>query len=421
MMYAPTSPKSSLVGWLVFITGALFYSYEFLLRILPSVMTAELMQVHGLTTAGFGYLIVIYYVIYVVMQLPVGLLIDKFGPKRLLVFASATCAIGSFLFASETSVVMAGIGRFLIGLGSAFGFIGVLRLASLWLPAKRFALATGLVTTLGMIGGVMGEVGLSYVVDGAGWHTALLISAWVGVALVALFWFIPEWTHHSVSAVESSHHWRTLLQQTLSLSRMPIMWVNGIVGCLLYVPLSAFGELWGVSYLQSAQALSRVEATLAASWLMWGWALGAPFAGWLADKTGNRRRVILVGSALAITTILIILHNQFAHHAMLYALLFLFGIFCSGQILIMVIVRDVCPPAYLATGLALTNTIIMAGGMVFQPLVGVLLQSYSAVLMHNPTAQIAQVYYSQIMYIIPLVIALAMILVGIQVLRRDRE
>lgn len=399
-----------LLGWGIFTLGATFYSYEFLLRILPSFMTADLMQVHHLTTAGFGYLIAIYYVIYTVMQIPVGLLIDWYGPRQLLLVASAVCACGSFLFAAPHSVIIAGIGRFLIGLGSAFGFVGVLRLASLWLPSHRFALATGLVTTLGMIGGVAGDVGLSHLVAVAGWHIAIILSGWVGILLTLVFWFIPETTLSTTTDSDKEWQWQHLLAQLKTIIHMPAIWLNGVVGCLLYVPLSAFGELWGVSYLQSAQHLSRVDATLATSWLMWGWAIGAPLAGWLADKTGSRNRVIMIGGVLSIVSILFILHTQFVNHIALYSMLFLFGLLCSGQILIMVIVRDLCPYPMLATSLALTNMIIMGGGMIVQPLVGILLKSSSQAVMAQSTSLELVSLYTHIMYIVPIAIALGVAL-----------
>ncbi|MFN7096428.1 MAG: MFS transporter [Gammaproteobacteria bacterium] len=407
---------SQLFGWLVFGIGAVFYSYEFLLRILPSVMVPDLMQVHHISTAGLGYLAAIYSVIYTAMQLPVGLLIDWYGPRRLLLLASVICAIGSFFFASASSLILAGIGRLLIGFGSAFGFVGVLRLASLWLPPYRFALATGLVTTLGMIGGVLGDVGLSHLVVTAGWRAAVLLSAWVGVALMLVFYFIPEMRHHSFTRGERGQQWQQLRKQTWAILCMPVIWLNGLAGSLLYVPLSAFGELWGVSYLQTVQNLSRVEAAIAVSWLMCGWAIGAPLAGWLADKTGNRYRVVIAGSAISLAVILYILHTQFASHTGLFSAMLMFGIMCSGQILMMVIVRDVCPHYLLATGMAVTNMIIMAGGIIFQPLIGELIKSHSNALISNAKSVAVNQNYTHAMYVIPAAILLAIVVLVFQML-----
>ncbi|MBY0545108.1 MAG: MFS transporter [Gammaproteobacteria bacterium] len=413
-------PKSSppainpVLGWVVFVIGAVFYSYEFLLRIMPSVMTTDLMQAHHVTTAGLGYLISIYYVVYTAMQLPVGLLIDTYGPRRLLLMASAVCAIGSFFFASTNSLFLAGLGRFLIGLGSAFGFVGVLRLASLWLPINRFALATGLITTLGMIGGVLGDVGLNHLVIRSGWHNAVVFSAWIGIALMLPLYFIPEGSVTSFKQSQRSLQWAQLWQQTLLILRMPVIWLNALAGSLLYIPLSVFGELWGVSYLQNAQQLNPVDAALAISWLMWGWAVGAPLVGWLADKTGSRYRVVLTCSALSFVFILYVLHTQFHGNTSLFAAMFLLGLLCSGQILMMVIARDHCPPTLLATGMATTNMIIMGGSILFQPLIGILMRTHSAALIADKTSTSVSSAYTHAMYIVPAAILAGMIVLVLQ-------
>lgn len=392
--------------------GAVFYSYEFLLRILPSVMTSDLMQAHHLTTAGFGYLAATYYVIYTLMQLPVGLLIDRYGPRRLLLFASGICAMGSFLFASS-SLTFAVIGRILIGLGSAFGFVGVLRLASLCLPLQRFALATGLVTTLGMIGGVIGDLGLSHLVEITNWHIAILSSAWMGVLLMMMFYCMPEIRHHWIHQREQQP--RHLSEQIKTILRMPVIWLNGFVGSLLYIPLSVFGELWGISYLETVQELTRLEATLAVSWLMWGWAVGAPLAGWLADKMGRRYRVLLSGSFLSCLLILFVLQTHFSSHITLFFAMFLFGVFCSGQVLAMVIVRDICPSPLLGTGLAITNMIIMASSFIAQPLIGILMRSHSFALTHHFYYASVSVDYRHAMYVVPASIFLGIVILVVQI------
>ena len=125
--------------WIVCGLGALFYTYEYLLRISPSVMSSELMAAYGITAGAFGNLMAIYYYAYTPMQLPVGMLMDRYGPRRILTAACAACAVGSYLFASSGHLSVAGVGRFLVGFGSAFAFVGVLKLATIWLPKERFA------------------------------------------------------------------------------------------------------------------------------------------------------------------------------------------------------------------------------------------------------------------------------------------
>src|SRR3990167_10225734 len=108
--------KYVLIAWMICGLGALFYAYEYLLRITPSAMEFALRSHFGLAATGFGLLSSIYYYAYVPMQLPVGILMDRFGPRRLLTFACLVCVIGTFMFANTSSMSIAMIGRFLVGM-----------------------------------------------------------------------------------------------------------------------------------------------------------------------------------------------------------------------------------------------------------------------------------------------------------------
>ncbi len=150
------SSESNWFGWFIVILGATFYCYEYLLRVSPGVMTSHLMSAYNLDAKSYGNLSACYYYIYSPMQLFVGLLMDRFGPRKLLTFACVCCAAGIYLFAATPFLHVAQAGRVLIGLGSAFAFVGVLKLASIWLPANRFALISGIASVLGVVGGIMG-------------------------------------------------------------------------------------------------------------------------------------------------------------------------------------------------------------------------------------------------------------------------
>ena len=131
--------EKEILPWLIVAVAATFYAYEYFLRILPSVMVTDLMQSFGVSAAVIGNLAAFYYYAYTPMQLPVGVMMDHYGPRRLLTFACLCCAMGSFLFAQPNHIFMAQVGRLLVGFGSAFAFVGVLKLATLWLPQNHFA------------------------------------------------------------------------------------------------------------------------------------------------------------------------------------------------------------------------------------------------------------------------------------------
>lgn len=119
---------------ILFFLAASFYLYEFILQVAPSVMAESMMKTFGVTGQGFGVISAFYFYAYAPTQLPAGVLYDRYGPRKLMTFAIVLCAFGSAFFASTDSVFTACIGRFLIGIGSAFSFIGVLVLISRWFP-----------------------------------------------------------------------------------------------------------------------------------------------------------------------------------------------------------------------------------------------------------------------------------------------
>ena len=115
--------KLSLMAWVICLIGAIFYCYEYLLRIEPSVMVTDLMKQFSVVATGFGFITAAYYYAYTPMQLFVGVLIDRYGTRLMIGIGIITCAAGSFLFSVSSSVYVAAFSRLLIGFGSAFAFV----------------------------------------------------------------------------------------------------------------------------------------------------------------------------------------------------------------------------------------------------------------------------------------------------------
>jgi MFS family permease len=189
ILRAEKSSNYALIGWLFCGLGAIFYSYEYLLRIAPSVMEHSLRTHFNLSASGFGTLSSIYYLAYVPMQLPVGVLLDRYGPKRLLTMACLVCVIGTYMFTGTTLFWVAATGRFLVGFGSAFAFVGVLKLATLWLPENRLAMISGMTSALGPIGAMIGDNFLEHFIVKFGWIPTLNSTAIFGILLTFVLYF----------------------------------------------------------------------------------------------------------------------------------------------------------------------------------------------------------------------------------------
>lgn len=361
-----------LLGSIICTIGALFYCYEFVLRIIPGILQEELRMAFGnLSATAFGQVSALYYYAYSPMQLPVGILMDRFGPRYLLTLACLCCTLGSLLF-SFPGLFIAGTGRLLVGFGSSFAFVGVLSAATNWLPLRYFSLVAGLMTTLGMLGLVYGEIQITHLAHILGLKAVLNMSVVVGLILTLFIYAIVR-----DAPIKRDHHhmpYGEFFKQVWLVLKSKQIWIIAIIGTCLYTSLSVFGELWGKSFLEQAFDLSKIQAAKTISMLFLGWAVGAPLAGYISDQIGNRLMPLTLGAVGSLLFIGLILFDQHLSYVQLNISMFFYGVFSASEIIVFIMAKEYSPTQQLSgTIFAVTNMIVSFGGVVFQPLVGKLL------------------------------------------------
>lgn len=366
--------KALLIPWLICGIGALFYSYEYFLRITPSVMEGALREHFSLSALGFGIFSSFYYYSYVPMQLPVGVLMDRYGPRRLLTIACIVSVLGMWFFAATDLVSLATAGRFLTGFGSAFAFVGVLKLATIWLPEDRLALVAGLASALGTIGAMIGDNLLGAMVANVGWKSAVNLTALFGLGLLVVMWFgihdKKKDTEEDGGTVSTFHD--VLFDLKIIITNRQI-WVNGLIGCLIYLPTTVFAELWGIPYLAHARGLDTSVAEFSNSMLFMGCTFGAPLWGYLSDKLKRRILPLRAGAFIAGVFALIMLYMPGLNGYTLNLMIFLVGFFYSVQAVVFAVGRELSPVEAGGTAIATTNMFVMLGAIFMQPLVGKIL------------------------------------------------
>jgi len=359
-----------ILPWLICGLGALFYIYEYVLRITPGVITVDLMRFFGINSLVVSNLAAFYYYAYTPMQLPVGVLMDRFGPKRLLVLACLICAIGSFMFAETTHITVASIGRFLVGFGSAFAFVGVLKLATIWLPPNRFALVSGLASALGAVGAAIGFVSIQRIINHIYWQDMVDITAISGVILAAIMYVVIKDRPKHIAEKHALINWSEIIGGFTLVMKNKYIWVNGMIGCFLYLPAAVFAELWGKQYLMAAHGYTADQAVIGISFVFFGFACGGPVFGFISDVLKNRRIPMAIGAIGAAAVFCTILYMPNLTMTTINILLFVFGITYSAQVIVFAVGRELSPNYVAGTAIAVTNMFVMLSGSFFETAVG---------------------------------------------------
>ncbi len=381
-MKAREKTRTPLVGWIAWGVVSLFYLYEFLIRVAPSVMEPELQKSFHLSAAGLGAALGAYYYIYAPLQLVVGGFLDEFGTRRVLIPAILLCVAGCFLevLGGSGGVLLAA--RLLQGSGSAFAFVGAMHAAAQWFPPQRMALISGLTTALGMVGAIIGNAAVAQFVASVGWQASLRDAALFGLVVAAAIFFLlpkPPADPHPKPRVprEKSAAFTRMFGHLRAVLFNPQTWIIGFVASCLYLPLSVFGGLWGVPYLTAVSGISVVDASRVISVLYVGWLIGGPAAGWLSDRLGRRKSMLAGSAALTLlTTIFLVLAPPTTIPGMII-LLFAIGLASSVQVVGFAAGLEANPLPAAATSIACVNMIVMLLGGLLQPLVGVLLDHFA--------------------------------------------
>ncbi len=365
--------------WVIWTLAALFYFYEYLLRVSPSVMVPELMSAFNVSADTLGILVASFLFVYAPMQLPVGILMDRFGARNLLTFASLGCGIGAILFAVAQTLAPAFIGRIIIGVSASFAFVGMVYVCTHWFEKSKRAVLVGVANSISMLGAIAGVGPLSIMVQRLGWRTTLLIFGAIGFLLAFVIYSTIRKKEPQKDTVLETHETPHSLFEGIKIFIKSIQsWLNAIIALLTYTVTTAMGGLWGVPFIQNSYHVSKEIASFAITMLFLGWLVGGPLFGLISDRVGNRKFFISSGVLLTFLSVTPIIYFTDMSITMVYILVFLTGLFSSSQLLNFTFATEINPKRIKGASIAVTNCIVASGGTIVQPLIGYLLVLKSA-------------------------------------------
>ncbi len=410
----PAPSHSEAKAWFVWSFAAFFYLYQYMLRNFPGVITEDIMRDFSVDACSLGILTAFFLVSYSSLQIPIGLGMDKFGPTRLLRGAVLLCALGATTFALSGSFYIACFGRLLIGAGAACAFLGSLKLGTLWFHPEKLALVVGFTMLASTIGGTCGQAPLALLVGALGWRESLLyVVVPLGVVLAGCIWIFvrdvpPGGTMRPIVASDTTL--KTLFTHLKDIVVDYRIWALAFYGALMYIPMLAFIDLWGIPFLTKVYGIDKATAGSITTMFYIGVGVGCPLVAILSDYVRARKGPMIIGAILSIGLNGLIIYMPDVPMVAMYGLLFAAGVSFSAQPLIFSAVCRLTPLTSNGTAVSFANMIIMMFGLVMQPLIGWFLDFVWSGAIVNGVPLYSAADYRFALLSIPLSLVLALLL-----------
>ena len=358
--------------WFNWGIATFFCLFQFFLQASASIMATSWMKDFHMNAMAISKLSATFFYAYVLMQIPVGFLNDRFNPKRILTLGAFLVAAGCISMAFTHNTTVAYIDRVLMGIGSSFGFVSMLYTCSRWFEANKFAFVVGVSEALGMVGVGLTTVFTAWLLMKTGWRSAMLVSGITATLIMIAAHLLVrdkpmETTNNSEKKIFSL--WQSL-RMTLTQAQV---WLSGFYGFFAFAIINAIASLWGVPFLQKVYQLSVGLSATIISMILYGLALGLPLVSVVTNKLGARKPVLLVSSGFTAFLLSIVTFIPHLPVWLLYPLFFLIGLFGCSYIHCFAISKENTDTAIHGTSLAVTNMLMMIGAPIMQITIGFLI------------------------------------------------
>ena len=360
--------RAAAIAWLL---AAAYYFYQYVLRSAPGVMMPELSAAFGMSAAATASMVGLFYFGYSPFSLVAGAAMDRLGPGRLLPAGVVTVGIGALLFATGNPEA-ASVGRLLQGAGGVFALIGAIYIATTNFPASVAATLIGATQMFGMAGGSAGQFAVGpAIAGGLAWHQFWVLMGAAGIGLgVLLFVMLPK-DKPRAAAVGGMH---AVLHAFGVVFRNPNSILCGLISGLLFIPTTIFDMVWGVRFLQDAFSVDYGTAVMRSATVPFGWIIGCPLLGFVSDRLGRRRPVIIGGAVALLACLAWILYGPPGVFPP-YLLGLVAGVASGAAMLPYTVIKEANPPQFGGTATGVVNFINFTFSALLSPVFATRLQT----------------------------------------------
>lgn len=349
-----------------------FFTYQFILRLWPGLMMNQIMEQFSIDASHFGFLAALYYYGYSGMQIPVAIMLERYSTRSVLFILALLCGLATLAFSYTDNWFLACLSRFLIGAGSAVGFLGVSKVVSLWFPKTQYARMIGFSFTVGLLGAIYGGKPVSLLVASYSWQTVVFFLASIAILIgFSAYFFLNSPKKHSQPQEEEKFK----LKYFKSLLSSPLIWMLAIANFLMVGSLEGFADVWGVSYLMTTFTIPKEEAAQLISFIFIGMLVGGPLLAYSSKRLGNYMVITLSGLLMAFAFVLILASAQYNWY-WFASLLFVIGMMCCYQVIVFAAGAELVSSQLLGVTVAFLNCINMLGGSFFHTMIGRTMDAY---------------------------------------------
>lgn len=354
-----------ILGWFFV---ALFFCYQYILRVTPGVISSDLRQHFHLTAEEFSSLGSFYLYAYAILQIPVGFVVDRVGIKRSVLFSLLLCVAGTALITQTQSLLVAQFSRILVGAGSACAFMSALKwIADHFDPGQR-GLLLGATLSIGTVGALSAGFPLVRAVEAFGWEEAVLFTGVLGIILWAvIFFFLSDNERHKKNEV---FNFGKILKDLKEIVSNKTIVIYSFLAIGVYTPLAVVADLWGVSFLIERFAISRADAALTTMLMYLGLAIGCLILPAFAERKSFFTQSVQVCSLALLILFSIILFVPFLPLLVLQVIFLLIGFFCGAEMICFSGALVGSSPRTSGLTIGFVNTMNMLGGAFMQQIIG---------------------------------------------------
>lgn len=348
--------------------GWIFILYEYAIRLSDSVIVDKLMHSFSIGPGRIGVLSSAYYIPYVLMQIPAGLIIDRFGIRRSWSFALLAIALGSFIFGHSDSTTMASIGRAFMGVGSAFAWVGTVGVIYRLTGGKNSASLIGLSMSLCMIGALLGQAPwlyLSNVLEH--WRTPYVYAAGFGLIIFVL---VLIFANKECKKKPIGQDLMSIIKSVLPLLKSKRLWILLVYLTAISLPQNAFTALWAVEFLKRSYHLHAENAAMLMSLIWIGGLIGAPAIGFVSDRLTTQRNFLMGVGLLTLALMMVVIFVQPHSQLLLASLLFVIGFVTNASVVVYALAAKMSADISTTSVIGVANMVNMGGAAIVQMITG---------------------------------------------------